>query len=62
MTQKNVNKKEEVSKEEKVHLNLICLKFRLNQNTKQYLEHKYKDQIFTEKEWRDKLKKDGLDF
>lgn len=62
MTQKDVNKKRVIPEEDKIHLNLLCLKLRLNQNTKQYLEHKYKDSVFTETEWKEKLKKDGLDF
>ena len=40
----------------------ICNVLRVNQNTRAYIEHKYKDQEMKEDEWKTNLKKDGLSF
>lgn len=40
----------------------ICLKFKFNQNTKDYLVAKYGDNSYTETEWKGNFKKDGLNF
>jgi hypothetical protein len=36
--------------------------FKFNSNTRQYISKKYKSKTFTLKEWKNKLKNDGLDF
>ena len=38
----------------------ICLLLKISGNTRSYIEHKYKDKSFTEKQWIENLKKDGL--
>lgn len=38
----------------------ICLLLKISGNTRSYIEHKYKDKSFTEKQWKENLKKDGL--
>lgn len=40
----------------------ICNLIKVNKNTRSYIEHKYKNIELTEKEWKTKLKKDGLSF
>lgn len=49
-------------KDDKLDINQICNLIKANKNTKSYIEHKYKEQDMTEKEWRSNLKKDGLSF
>jgi hypothetical protein len=48
-------------KEELLTVKQICLELQLNQNTKKYVEHKYREKSMTLKEWKVALKKDGLD-
>ena len=49
-------------KDKKLDINQICNIIKVNQNTKSYIEHKYKGKDMTEKEWKSNLKKDGLSF
>lgn len=56
------NKKKEIVIEEKLSAHQMCNLLKVNQNTRLYIEHKYKDKEFTEKEWKENLRKDGLTF
>jgi len=40
----------------------ICNEFKFNANNRQYIAQKYKNKTFALKEWKNKLKNDGLDF
>lgn len=57
-----MEKKKEIAIEEKLSAHQICNAIKTNQNTRLYIEHKYKDKELTEKEWKENLKKDGLTF
>lgn len=39
----------------------VCNELQLNTNTRAYVEHKYKEKEYSLKEWKNLLKKDGLD-
>ena len=55
-----MEKKKEIAIEEKLSAHQICNVIKANNNTRLYIEHKYKDKELTEKEWKENLKKDGL--
>ena len=57
-----MEKKKEIAIEEKLSAHQICNAIKANQNTRLYIEHKYKYKELTEKEWKENLKKDGLTF
>jgi len=57
-----MEKKKEMTVEEKLSTNQICNLIKANTNTRAYIEHKYKDKEMTESEWKTNLKKDGLSF
>lgn len=47
---------------DKLTISQICIEIKANQNTKAYIEKKYKGKEFTLKEWKTNLKNDGLNF
>jgi hypothetical protein len=53
---------ERVDNELKMDVHQICNLLQVNENTRSYVEHKYKDRKMTENEWKTNLKKDGLSF
>lgn len=40
----------------------ICVLMKFNQNTRDYVFHKYSSKIISEKDWKSLFKKDGLNF
>lgn len=38
----------------------FCLEFKLNNNTRDYMVFKYKENRYSKEEWKRLLKKDGL--
>jgi len=40
----------------------ICIEMLFNQNTKEYVLYKYRDEEHTESEWKQLFKNDGLNF
>jgi hypothetical protein len=40
----------------------VCSTLKVNINSRKYIEHKYRNQEMTLKEWKSNLKKDGLSF
>lgn len=57
-----MEKKVKVVKEIKLGASGISNLLKVNSNTRSYILYKYKDFEFTEKEWKLKLKKDGLTY
>ena len=47
-------------KVEKLTTAQICNELKVNQNTRAYIEHKYKNKEFSLKDWKTNLKRDGL--
>lgn len=50
----------ETTKEPKMNVQSICNELKVNKNTRAYIEHKYKNEEFSLKDWKINLKKDGL--
>lgn len=48
--------------DDELNTNQICNLLQVNENTRLYVEHKYKDRQMTDNEWKTNLKKDGLLF
>lgn len=45
---------------EKLTVLQICNEIKANNNTRSYIEHKYRDKEMSLKDWKTNLKKDGL--
>jgi hypothetical protein len=50
------------NKVEILDINQICNLIKANENTRSYIEHKYKNREMTEKDWKVNFKKDRLSY